>query len=920
MIDSFINEVAGEIKSKHESLQDIICILPSKRAGTFLKNAFLNSAEITQFAPRILSIETFVEELANIKLSPNLQVLFEFYEVYKELHKEEDKDNFSTFCKWGQIALQDFNEIDRYLIDPDQIFNYLSSIKELNHWTLEKEKTELQLNYLKFWNRLQEYYHRLQEHLIAKNIGYQGLVYREAIENLEYFINANQQHTFYFIGFNALNNAESAIIQEFLANTSADIYWDIDKTFVEDREHDAGLFIREYLNSWSYFNKNNFKYLSEHYNTPKEISIVGVPKNIGQANYIGKILRSLQDIKNTAVIMGNEELLIPILNALPENVTKANITSGIPLQQTPVATFFKLIIELEEKRAGSKWHHKDVIKILSHSINRQLLMQKAAINPSDIIDKINTQNLTYVTLHHIEEGYSDKQKELLKLIFNDTKAGIADVVGRLIALTYTLKELFSADDRRNVIFLEYLFRFNQLFNQLNTLNSNYNSISDIKSLREIYSELLAKETIDFQGEPLEGLQIMGVLESRNLDFETVIISAVNEGILPSGKTNNSFLSFDIKKAFGLPTYKEKDAVYTYHFYRILQRAKNIYLIYNTEPDVLDGGEKSRFIHQLTMLPEKQHHISEYIASPKTSINPLKGLVVQKTPLLLDKLQEIAQKGFSPSSLTNYIRNPMDFYHQTILGIRDVEEVEENIAANTLGTIVHNTLEDLYTPLEGHIITLEAIKEMRAKTDKAIKKHFDQEYRNGSYNSGKNLISFHIAKRYVENFLNFEIERLNEGKQIKIIANESKFRCPIEIPELNKTVYLKGIVDRIEEVDGVLHIIDYKTGKVNQADIEIADWADLTSDYKYSKAFQVLCYAYMLNYQNPLSQPTEVGIISFKNLGNGYLRFAKKDKPGRGAVKQHLITGEILSSFETEVKLLIRELFNENIPFTEKEIH
>jgi superfamily I DNA/RNA helicase len=466
--------------------------------------------------------------------------------------------------------------------------------------------------------------------------------------------------------------------------------------------------------------------------------------------------------------------------------------------------------------------------------------------------------------------------------------------------------------------LEYLFRFNELFNELSSLNTKYQHIKDVSTLFSIYKELLSSETLDFQGKPLQGLQIMGMLESRVLDFETVIISSVNEGVLPSGKSNNSFIPFDVKLENKLPTYKEKDAVYTYHFYRLLQRAKNIYILYNTEADVLTGGEKSRFITQLEL--EGVHNITHQIVAPQVPVIEASLQTIEKNESLQSDIVNLAEKGFSPSSLTSYIRNPVDFYYQKILKIKEHDDVEETVAANTLGTVVHNTLEDFYKPLVGTFITAEIIKNLKSQIEQKVSFHFKNEYKEGDITKGKNLIVFEIAKRYVSNFLDLEIQDLKAGNQIKICAIEADNEVMVAIPELGFPVKLVGKVDRVDEYNGITRIIDYKTGRVEQNQVEIVNWDEITTDYKkYSKPFQILMYAYMMHLMGTINLPIEAGIISFKNLNAGFLKFAKKDKSGNGAKKDVLITNETITNFKAELKQLILEICNPNIPFTEKEV-
>jgi ATP-dependent helicase/nuclease subunit B len=410
---------------------------------------------------------------------------------------------------------------------------------------------------------------------------------------------------------------------------------------------------------------------------------------------------------------------------------------------------------------------------------------------------------------------------------------------------------------------------------------------------------------------------MGMLESRVLDFETVIISSVNEGILPSGKTNNSFIPFDVKVENNLPTYKEKDAVYAYHFYRLLQRAKNVYILYNTEIDALKGGEKSRFITQLEI--EGIHKIKHTIVSPNVPIVEKKLKQIPKTSLVIEALKKLALKGFSPSSLTNYMRNPIDFYYEKVLGIRQFDAVEENIAANTLGSVIHNTLEDFYKPLEGDLLTLNHLKIFKTKIKDTITKHFKDLYKDGDFTKGKNLIIFEIAQRYILNFITTEIESLKKGHHIKIIAIEANEKIEIKIEELNFPIKLSGKVDRIDEFNGITRVIDYKSGKVEQNKVEIVNWEDLTTDYdKYSKSFQILCYAYMMHQKKHITLPIEAGIISFKNLNAGYLKFGKKAST-HSRIRNQLITEETINKFEIELKKLIIEICNPNNDFIEKEL-
>jgi len=912
---SFIYDILNDLKNKNKNLSELIFILPNKRAGIVLKSEIARIEKQTLFAPIIYSIEEFAEELSGLKSIQKTELLFLFYQVYTDQTVEKNKESFDSFLKWAQILLQDFNEIDRYLIDPMRIFNYLHDIQKINseHWSISKNQTYLTSNYLAFWSQLHNLYESLTNVLINSGNGYQGLVYREATENIENYIQANVNKTHVFVGFNALNTAESIIIQELLNNEIAEIYWDVDEEFINSEINTASYFIDNHRSQWPYYQTHSFDFIANNFKAEKNIQVIGVPQNIGQAKVIGETLNNLintQTIDNTAVILGDEALLIPVLNSLPKQLNALNITMGFPLKETPIASLFELLFSIQVKKHKT-FYHRDVISVLSHQYICKLLKKGTSEN---LVNYIKKQNLIHLSKLELQ-SLSPENKPLISLLFSDWENNPNTAIENCLSLVLLIKNNYTSK-KDNALSLEYLYRFNEVFNILFKLNQTYTGLTSIKSLESLFKELIASETLDFKGEPLQGLQLMGMLESRVLDFETVIISSVNEGILPSGKSNNSFIPFDVKIEVGLPTYKEKDAVYTYHFYRLLQRAKQVFIIYNTEVDALNGGEKSRFISQLEI--GNTHHIKHQILSPKIPKNNSTPISIPKNEKIILKLKEIAAQGFSPSSLTSYIKNPLDFYFSKVLGIKENENVEEIVAANTLGTVIHNTLEDFYKPIEGNDLSIKDVESMISKINATVTKHFSEVYKQGTISKGKNLIIFEIAKRYVLNFLKFEKDELKKGHKIKIISIESNINISLNIKELNFPIRLKGKIDRIDEYNGVTRIIDYKTGKVEQRDVSLGSWGDLTVNYeKHHKSFQVLCYAYMIHKNTLLKTTTEAGVISFKNLSSGFLKFQRIDKLTKPVKKHSIISDETIIDFYNELKELIIEMFNPNVDFTQK---
>jgi hypothetical protein len=388
---------------------------------------------------------------------------------------------------------------------------------------------------------------------------------------------------------------------------------------------------------------------------------------------------------------------------------------------------------------------------------------------------------------------------------------------------------------------------------------------------------------------------------------------MNEGFLPSGKSNNSFIPFDVKREVGLPTYHEKDAIFSYHFFHLIQRAKTIYILYNTETDDFGSGEQSRFITQLEILQNKlpNHTLNKIIVSPNVINDTLEIKLIEKSDEIVKQINEVAKKGFSPTTLTSYINNPIDFYKQKILKIKQVNEIEETVASNTLGTIIHKTLEELYIPYAGKYLLLNDIKKIKKEASKTIKKYFKFENENGDITTGKNLIIFEIAKQYIQNFLNQENKLLKDGKQLKIIALEKDIEIDLSIKGIKFPIKVKGQIDRIDELDGALRIIDYKTGSVEQRQLSVKNWELISTDYiKYSKSFQVLLYAYMYAKSNQISFDDtiiESGVISFKKLKVGFMK-----------VNNKAISKTDIDNFEKELKILITEICNKEIPFKENE--
>jgi hypothetical protein len=915
---SFLDKIASVILENYaNTLSNTIVVLPNKRAKIFLIEALKKQVSTNILSPEIINIEDFIQDISGIRNIDPIELLFEFYEVYLSITEKANQQSFELFANWAKTLLQDFNEIDRYLLDPKYVLSYLKDIEDIKKWGIEVEnKTPLLEKYIDFWKLLPNYYLTLYQHLQLKKVGYQGLIYREAVNNLNHFTESLQNKKFLFAGFNALNAAEEKIIQYLIAAGQAKIYWDVDQTFLNDPYHDAGLFVRRFKENWKHYKSHPFEWIVDDFSQSKNIQVIGTPKTIGQAKIAGSIIENIiRDYPNSkldkvAVVLGDENLLVPLLYSLPAAVGALNITMGYSSKNNPaqilVAKLFKMHTNALSRNSSSyMFYYKDVLDILTHPLVEPYAKTSA------LIQLINQNNYTFITHHKLVE-LNLIPSELFLLLFQKWEKGSLPVLETVSKLLHAIKENLSTDNEEEKITKAFVFTIFKIINKLINYYSKHKHIDKIETLYAIYKQVIDLAEVSFEGEPLNGLQIMGVLESRVLDFETVIVTSMNEGKFPAGKSQNSFIPYDVKRELGLPTFKEKDAIYTYHFYHLLQRAKNIYLLYNTESEGLDAGEKSRFITQLEVEKQINHNLTHEIYNavlPETAYQPM---VIPKSQSVMVRLREIADKGFSPSAMTSYIRNPIQFYFQKILRISEVEEVEENIALNTLGTIIHETLKVLYEPFIGKFISESDILNCFKQIDNEVLKQFKLVYKEGEIKKGRNLLAFEVAKRNVFNFLKVELESIKNGDAIKILALEQTFERQLQHPSLPFPVLIKGNVDRIEERNGIIRIIDYKTGKVEKASVTLKSWNGLTNDIKSDKIIQVLAYAYLYE-REAKGKPIEAGIISFKNLKAGFLPFNfKEDKEVNS-----IIDDEILSNYVEQIVLLLSEILDDTNPFKEK---
>jgi RecB family exonuclease len=931
---AFLEQLADEIYGESGRDPGNLCIvLPNRRAGLFLKEFLADRYKRNFFAPEIYSIEDFFVKFSGHILIDQVGLMFELYQVYLELNPENPQD-FESFAPWGQVLLNDFNELDLYLADPYKIFRDISDTRALSVWNLdERPLTPFEKNYIDFYRSLLDYYVRLKERLLANGVIYKGLAHRILAENIEEISQSFPWEKIYFAGLNALSTSEENVIRFLLDKKKAEIYWDADKYYLDDPFQESGNFIRQYIKN---FHRGPVKWIGEHFREEKQITVTGVPGHTGQAVYAGHLLKELNvgrtiPLHHTAVVLADEQMLIPMLNSLPEEIDSFNITMGFPLKLTPLYHFLQLLFKLHtgSERIRSRYGHndnrffvRDMISLLTSPYLR-LSGQDTAKYLDRVVSGLNRSGKVIYSAGSILnklQGLPQGSYSFCQLIFTDW-GDPEKASGNLQALLEELKNGISKEKHKDVLEMEYVFHLARLIRRIKGIIDQHPFIRSLKSLEKVIFQLLGSHTLPFFGEPLSGLQMMGVLETRAIDFEEIIVLSVNEGILPRGKTHHSFIPFDIKRNYELPTHREKDAIFAYHFYRLLQRARRIHLVYETEGTRLGGGEKSRFItqllHELPQYSDTIKTVRQVISLPPFPEGPQRSIVITKTPAIRAKLLEKSSRGLSPSALNTFIHCPLRFYFQEVAGLREPEEVEETIEVMTLGEVVHLALHLLFKKYEGRTISPGDVRSMQDEAENALATAFQEKYPEGDLGQGKNLLVAEVAAMMVKKYLSQQEKELKEMEgqnlHLKILQLERFLETLREIrfEGGQLAVKLKGKADRIDLTGGTLKVIDYKTGSVKPAELAIHDWDALVTDPKHGKAFQLLLYAYLVfkDSHSP-SGIIESGNISLREPGKGFLKVKLPENAE--------INGQSMNTFEERLTELLERIYDPATVFDQTE--
>ncbi|HLP59572.1 MAG TPA: hypothetical protein VK186_12110, partial [Candidatus Deferrimicrobium sp.] len=678
----FLEKIAGRFLDRYgNDIHKIAFIFPTRRASLyFIRHLQAKKAPGTNiWAPRVSSIDDFIAGLSPYAIADPLDLVFELYDVYKK-HVRDYPKEFEDFYAWGKMIINDFNEIDQYLIDTGELFRNLSEFKEVEDITKE-EKSDIYNRYTGFWEDLGVLYHEFNGLLRTKNKAYEGMIYRETAANVAQISQALTWEKVIFCGFNALTRAEEIIVKHLLGKGKAEIFWDMDRYFVEDTNQEAGHFFRK---NKEYLKLAEPEWVEDRLAEPKQITLTGVQSKVSQAKVLGLKLQELQqsttDPEKIAVVLPDEVLLFPVLNSLPQWVDKVNISLGFPLQQTPVFSLFNSIMEMylrifeiagakTLKEGTEEFYYKDIQKVLNHPYVKPL----APVEIAGFIALIKKENRVYVAGKDIRFA-SEALGNIFKL-----RSDSRELIDFFLDLLNYIRAFFT-ENKPDIFTVdyEYIYHFYTLLSRLSdSLRNTGLILSDIRTFRQLFIDIVKNSRIPFTGEPLEGLQIMGMLETQTLDFNHLYVLSVNEGFLPPGKAHQSFIPFDVRDKLGLPTYRDRDAIAAYHFYRLLKSSQNITLIYNTEAKGIEKSEKSRFIDQLLIEYAERNKnavIKHQVIDFTFDAQQVKAISIRKSQKMIELL---AGKSYSPSSLLVFLTCPVKFYFNYILKLREEEEVYES---------------------------------------------------------------------------------------------------------------------------------------------------------------------------------------------------------------------------------------------------
>lgn len=938
----FLQLVAHDLYTKiGNDLSRTVLVFPNKRANLFFNEYLAEESDQPIWSPAAMSISDLLQKLSVQKTGDPIRLVCELYKVFKE--ETESRETLDDFYFWGELLISDFDDVDKNMVDADKLFSNLQDLKNLmddyefldeeqeeairqffQNFSIER-RTELKEKFISLWDKLGIIYHRYRENLAELGIAYEGMLYRNVIEQLD--TDRLKYDKYVFVGFNVLNKVEKEFFQKLQKAGKAMFYWDYDLFYTQRiSKHEAGEFIKRNLIDFP--NELSESYF-DIFRKPKKIRYISASTENAQARFLPEWVKATQthttqivSEKENAIVLCNEALLLPVLHSIPQDVQNVNITMGFPLAQTPVYSFINAAMELQTngyRPDTGRFTYEAVSKILKHPYTRQL-----SDHATRLERELTKTNRFYPLPSEL------KKDDFLTILFTPQN-NIRELCDYLLRLIKSISILYRKegeyDDIFNQLYRESIFQSHLKINRLYSLIESGELSVRTDTLKRLITKVLTASNIPFHGEPAIGLQIMGVLETRNLDFRNLIMLSLNEGQLPKAGGESSFIPYNLRKAFGMTTIEHKNAVYAYYFYRLIQRAENITLLYNTSSDGLNRGEESRFMLQL--LVEGPHEITrEYLEAGQSPQNTLE-IQIEKTPEILRRLYrayDTAQPEsviLSPSALNTYLDCRLRFYYRYIAGLKTPDEVSAEIDSALFGTIFHLSAQLAYTDLtaNGKMIQREDLERL-LRDEIKLQGYVDQAFKQELFKvapeekpeyNGVQLINSKVIVSYLKQLLRNDLQYT----PFEMVAMEKKVSEKITIQTAlgPLTLRLGGTIDRMDAKEGTLRIVDYKTGGSPKIPANI-EQLFTPSETRPNYIFQTFLYAAIMSRKQPLMVAPALLYIH-RAASESYSPVIEMGEPRKPKIPVNNFAF-FEDEFRERLQALLEEIFDEKEPFTQTE--
>ncbi|UBD76177.1 PD-(D/E)XK nuclease family protein [Parabacteroides goldsteinii] len=938
----FLQQIASLFYQQYGAeVSRLAFVFPNRRTGLFFQKYLSEVADKPLFSPTILTINDLFVQLSGKQTADRINMLFMLYDIY--VRHSGSTETFDEFLYWGEMLLNDFDDVDKYMADARMLFTNVTDLREIENdfsfldaeqiaairtfWSsfYPKGDSPNQEEFLAVWKILYTLYNDLRDALAAEGRGYEGMIFREVVEQMEQNNCCDLPYTkVVFVGLNALSVAEERFLIQLQKRGIADFYWDYASDKVTDPNNKA-----------SYFVERNLKNFPSQYPLPAEekvdteVEVIGIPSGIGQAKQVYTLLNELckedemspEEALRTAIILPDEHLLIPVLNAIPEQIRRINVTMGYPLAGTPVASLMEYILALQKNvryvDRQPVFYFRDVLPILNH----RYISSTCPEIVNALVKDIAENNRIYISAADL--GKTDLLSVLFLPVtdvntFSDYLINVLQELNKVMHALSSGEEEEDATQRTNDLEQEFIFHYFTTVNRMKEIMQDAGIEMKIDTYFRLLKRVTDTITIPFRGEPLSGLQIMGVLETRALDFDRLIILSMNEGIFPLRKAANSFIPYNLRRGFGLPTYEHQDSVWAYHFYRLIYRASHVSLLYDTRSNGLQTGEVSRFVHQLHYhyeVPLQNKLVVYNVSSAKTP-----ALQVKKTDEVMQRLNAFHKGGnraISASAVNTYLDCPLKFYFSVVEGIQEEEEVSETIESNVFGSILHKVMEELYMPLCGKIVTADLLKAIKKDTPVltgAIARAFAEIFFMSDVVrplTGQNFLIGEMIRKYVEKIL----ERDSKLTPFRYIESERKINRLFTLGDNRTEIQLKGFIDRIDEVRDAIRIIDYKSGSGTSVFTSVESLFDKEDKDRAKAVMQVFMYSWMLG-AAPAGKTIQPGIYYMRTLFSDSFDASVSRRIERTKTEPVTDFSAYSEAFEGELRRCLDEIFGRETPFTQ----